>query len=146
MLMFCFVAMASIVIAKVWLGLRKPVTLSTLSYTNTCAVVTLANRTPGPLDYIVKVERNGSKGWPVYVSGFPVGKDFGQSGALPAAATTNLTLAVMTYAPSCPWRVSVFLPGKGMQSNPASLRFRAWLWCLRLHMPWLAREVFGHAK
>jgi hypothetical protein len=145
MLLISVVAAAGFAFAKVWLRFGSPVSLSIQSYTNSCAAVTLVNLTPEPLDYTVKVERKGSKGWPVYNNGFPVGIDSGQSGALPASSTTNLILSVLTYAPACPWRVSVFCV-KGIQFNPSSFRFRAGIWCLRLRMRWLACEVFDHAK
>jgi hypothetical protein len=145
MLLISVLAVAGFAFAKVWPRFGSPVALSIRNYTNACAVVTLVNLTSEPLDYTVKVERKGSKGWPVYDNGYPVGIDSGQGGALAASSTTNLSLSVLTYAPPSPWRVSIFCV-KGVQFTPSSFRFRAGFWCLRLHMRRLAGKVFDHAK
>ena len=145
MLLISVLVLAGFTFARVWLRFGSPVALSMRSYTNACAAVTLVNLTSEPLEYIVKVERKSSKGWPVYENGYPVGIDSGQSGTLSASSTTNLVLSVLTYAPACPWRASVFCV-KGIRFNPRSLRFRVGIWCLRSHMRWLAGKVFDHAK
>src|SRR5690242_12466456 len=121
-----------------------PVSLGIQNYTNAQAVVTVTNLTRRPIDYVVKIEHQYANGWPKYPGGIPMGTDIGPPRALRPGESTNLLLSVMTYAPACPWRVSIFCywnpPG------PKSLRFKVGRWLFRLHIPSLARKVSGQFK
>ncbi len=118
-----------------------PIALGLQSYTNNSAVVGITNRSRiHQFDYFAIVQRKTASEWP---GGSPVGiiTSSHQSGVLGPGQFTNLTLRVMTYAPPCPWRVSVFCnPPRVM---PNSLRFRAGLFALRLGAPKFAQKLFG---
>jgi|SRR6266853_848592 len=128
--------LAGFATVKAWFPSHSPVGFGIQSYTNSCAVVIVTNLTRESLKYIVKVEHKVAKGWPVYQAGFPVGIDYGQDGTLPPRGSTNLTLQVLTYAPPCPWRVSVFCCWNA--PGPNTMRFKAGLRLFSLHMPKLA--------
>jgi hypothetical protein len=118
--------------------------LGVKSYTNCAAVVSFTNRSDLRLDFVLKVERKGKHGWPVYPAGIPMGTDFGQSGRLNPGEVFTAPVPVMVYAPPCPWRVSVFYYKPVVP--PSGLRRKAVHWLLRLHLPKLTHKVVEEFK
>ncbi len=101
------------------------------SYTNTCAVVGITNRSFHQFNYIVMVERKRGSDWPKGLLPGTIIPDH-QFGTLGPGQCTNLTLPVMVYVPPQPWRISVFCNRPPVQPN--SVRFKAGLLALRLGM------------
>ncbi len=121
-----------------------PIGLGVQSYTNACASITLTNFGRFKLDYVLKVERKTADAWPEYPQGIPLGPVSGPMGTLSPGEISTLTVPVMVYAPSCPWRVSLFCYRNPVP--PGTARFKAGVWLMRWHMPGLARRVLGGSK
>jgi hypothetical protein len=102
-----------------------PVKMALQSYTNGCAVIGIKNQTSAPFNYFALVERKIGGKWP---EGWAIGTIIPdhQLGSLGAGQHTNLTIPVLLYAPSYPWRISVFCSRPAAPPNLARLRTAVW--------------------
>ena len=134
-----------IILAVVKLSVPAPgmVGLGLQSYTNACAVFTVTNLTAFQINYFLTVERKFASGWPNHPEGRPHITN-PQTGVLRPREVSTVTVPVMTYAPPYPWRLSIFCYRP--PPNPSGFRFKAGLWLLMLHMPNLAKKLFGESK
>jgi hypothetical protein len=135
-------------IGLAWVQLMAPasslIALGVKRYTNISATVSLTNQTRVEVNYFFKVERKDKDGWPRYQTEMPLGfRSDGQSGALSPGEFRTLPVQVTVYAPPCPWRVSVFCC---KSQNTNTIRFRAGLLLARLHIPRLAKGMWGNIK
>jgi hypothetical protein len=145
------VGLIAFALVKLSLSTSGSIGLRLDGYSNACARVRVTNLSRSQVDYVMKVERKTMNGWPKYQGGIPVSPDGGQSGVLRPGQVTTLSLPVMVYAPPYPWRVSFFCYRNPVQLGPigfqpGTLRFKAGLWLLRLHMPKLAQKLWGEFK
>ncbi len=117
----------------------RPIALGLQNYTNASAVVGITNRSFDELNYVVMVERKIGAQWPNYVPGTRI--SVSQLGGLRPGQFTNLTIAVMVYAPPYPWRVSVFCTRAPVKPN--SLRAKAGFLASKLGMRKLSHKLWG---
>ena len=117
------------------------VRLSLQSYTNACAVIAIRNQSFRHVDYTVMVQRKIGGKWP---QGWAVGTRIPehQFGSLSPGQLTNLSIPVMVYAPSYPWRISVLCTPPLIEPTN-SVRFRAALWCAKCGLRKMAGKLMG---
>jgi hypothetical protein len=137
------------VIGLAWVQLTAPtsrlIALGVKRYTNISATVSLTNQARVEVNYFFKVECKDKDDWPRYEAEIPFGfHSDTQWGALSPGEFRTLPVRVIVYAPPCPWRVSVFCYNSQMNTN--TIRFRAGLLFAKLHMPRLARDIWGRRK
>jgi hypothetical protein len=122
------VGLVSSLVVLILVPTSDPMKVTLQSYTNACAVIAIKNQSSACFNYIAMVERKIGGNWP---KGLAPGTSIPdhQFGSLGPGQQANLTVPVLVYAPSYPWRISVFgsRPRPLVQVN--SVRFRAGLWC-----------------
>jgi hypothetical protein len=117
-----------------------PVKVTLQSYTNACALITIKNQSSASFNYIAMVERKIGGNWPKGLAPGTILPDH-QFGTLGPGQHSNLTVPVLVYAPSDPWRISVFCSRPPVQLNP--VRFRAGLWCATHGLRNVSNKLFG---
>jgi len=100
-----------------------------------CAIIAIKNQTSTSLTYFATVERKISGKWHEGSASFAANLGPGQQ--------TNLTMIVMVYAPSYPWRISVFADRTPVPVQVNSMRFRAGVWCSKHDLLDISHKLLG---
>jgi hypothetical protein len=133
------VGLAALSVGTILAPTSGPIRLTLQSYTNASAVITVKNQSSRQLEYVVIVERKIGGKWP---EGLAPGTNIPdhQFGTLAPGELTNLTVQVMVFAPSYPWRISVFCTGPPVQPNSWRANTAFWLW--NHGFPRISRTLF----
>jgi len=122
----------------------NPVTVTLQSYTNGCAIITITNRGSISFEYVAtKVEHKIGSKWHDYSSTLIRSMKVPQSDVLGPFQQTSLTITGLVYAPSCPWRFSVFYLRPPVHVQVNSVRSRAAIWFDRQGFHSISRKLFG---